>query len=368
MKSGFVAKLARWWMVALFSVIIIALATVAFFFIRALRHEDYIVSASGRQHSDIRVFYTDNDLFEENPIPGHLDFMMSHTDYIELHNSFSADFSAEMEIYYSYHAVKRFVVRHLGTTDPERFVYEEVFVLSDSSGQTVASRLNFRAYDDGEPGGVYTLFPHEYIDAYFAFVAAHADTLEQQSVIAPGFRGFSADLHIDFTYTLYSPEFGLHEVIAYGYIISLTTEIYTFIPTGTPAFNWQTNLIVQRVQITLPMALIFTAFLAVALIGLLFSLSKLREDPDSYHREVNLILRKYSNEIVIYDSPTSITKYEPRIVSDFDELLKLAVNLNKHIMCYTDDNFTEFTVIVDDFACIYKIHRDGESAMPIMPG
>jgi len=40
--------------------------------------------------------------------------------------------------------------------------------------------------------------------------------------------------------------------------------------------------------------------------------------------------------------------------------VKLVINLNKHIMCFKDENRAEFVVIIDDFACCYELVFEGD--------
>jgi len=81
-----------------------------------------------------------------------------------------------------------------------------------------------------------------------------------------------------------------------------------------------------------------------------------------YRREADTLLKKYSNEIVVYDKPMSFTSRVQRSVYEFSDMLKLAINLNKHIMCYRDENHTGFVVLVDGVACLYVInYKGGES-------
>jgi len=335
-------------LVLIFSAILLALIIVAVVSIRVYFHNDYIVTASGRHNLNFRVFYLENSIFDENPVPRHLDFLMSYTDYIEIDSSFIATFSNEMDVYYSYRAVKRFIIRHMGTADPSRFVFEEVFQLSETSGAAITNQLVFSAE--------YTVFPKEHIGIYFDFVQDQVRQMESEGVIAQGLRGFSAELWIEFTYTLRAPEFGLNETITHGYRLSLTAEIYTFMTVGTSGFDWHTNIAVQDTVITLPRIVLFVAAFVLSLLGLIYNAKKLKEDPNVYHREVNFIIKKYTHEIVIYDKPVNTSRYEPRIVQEFSELLKLAINLNKHIMCHKGETRTEFAVIVDEFACMYEIN------------
>ena len=87
-----------------------------------------------------------------------------------------------------------------------------------------------------------------------------------------------------------------------------------------------------------------------------------KANPNKYRQEADDILKKYAYEIVVYNKPVDLTKYEPMVVQEFGELLKLAINLNKHIMCYRDEVRTEFVVIVDGYACLYMISYNGDGS------
>jgi len=153
----------------------------------------------------------------------------------------------------------------------------------------------------------------------------------------------------------------LNEALTYGYRLSLSTEVYSFVLTGIPNFEWE-NDPAARNEITLPMIMLFVVLFASSVFGLLYSIKMLKADPNQYRREANNILSKYSYEIVIYNKPVDLTSYAPMIVQEFSELLKLAINLNKHIMCYRDEVHTEFVVIVDGYACLYMINFDGSGS------
>jgi len=43
-------------------------------------------------------------------------------------------------------------------------------------------------------------------------------------------------------------------------------------------------------------------------------------------------------------------------VKEFVDLLKLAINLNKHIMCYKNSTKTQFVIIIDGYACFYEVN------------
>ena len=358
MKTQLFEMLTKWRIALLFSLIPVTLMIVALVYLFVNLREDIAVYASGHQHLDFRVFYLDNIIFSENPIPRNLDFLMSYTDYIEIENGFTANFSEEMIIQYSYRAEKRMVIRQMGA-DAHRIVFEEVYLMSEASGETTADRLHFG-------GDIYTIFPKEHIGLYFEFVEDQARQMAEENVIAQGVRGFTADLLIDFTYTIGSPEFGLNEQITRGYRLPLTTEVYTLYTTGMTNFEWQETL-TARNEITLPVAVIFVAVFILSLYQLLRTIKKLMADPNKYRQEVNDILRKYAYEIVVYEEPAELARYPLRTVQEFDELLKLAVNLNKHIMCYKNDTYAEFVTIVDEYACVYVINYD-EGASELYAG
>ena len=356
-----IKKIVQWWPVMVFSLIILSLIITATGYLVAYFREDVFVTASGRQSLGFRVFYTENNLFQDNPISPHIDFLISFTDHIEVDNSFSATFSQEMDIYYSYVSQKRLIIRPLASN---RVVFEEIVPMSESSGRITANRLNFSARNDNGPGGTYTIFPMDYVALYFRFIEEQSHQMRAMNVIAQNLRGFSAELIIEFTYEIRVPEFGLHEILTHGYLLSLTTEVYSFALTGDSNFDWEYNLTLQDLAITLPMIIFFVILFALGLTGLLYNVKRLTADPDVSRREADAILKKYANEIVVYDRPVDLQIYTPRLVEEFSELLKLTINLNKHIMCYKDENRTEFVTIVDSFACMYEIHHNGSGSEP----
>jgi len=316
--------------------------------------EDIIVSASGRQNLDFRVFYIENEFFDENPIPQHLNFLISYTDYIEVNNSFTANFSEEMDIYYNYHAEKRLVIQY-NVNNHNLIVFEKVYPLSEISGMIRANALAFDTGNDGSPSGTYTIYPKDYIELYLGFIEEHALKMEAENTAAQGFRSFSAELFISFTHSIYAPYFDLDETLQQSYQFSLSAEIYSFEITGESTFEWENVVPSQVAEISLPFVILFIAVFALSVLGLFYSIREWMADPNPYRQKVNSIMQKYSSEIVVYDKPVDLRQYTPIAVQDFPELLKLAINLNKHIMCYRDKTHAEFVTIVDGYACTYRI-------------
>jgi len=350
----YLAKLPIWWVTFLFSFMVLTLFALTISYLRMYFSEDIIVSASGRQILDFRVFYLENEFFDENPIPQHLNFLISYTDYIEVDNSFTANFSEDMDIYYSYRAEKRLVIQY-NVNNLNHIVFEKVYPLSEISGVIRANALAFDTGDDGSPSGTYTIYPKDYIELYQGFIEEHISKMETENTIAQGLRNFSAELFISFAHSIYAPYFDLDETLQQSYQFSLSAEIYSFEITGESTFEWENDAPSQVAEISLPIIISFIAVFALSVLGLLYSIREWMADPNPYRQKVNNIMQKYSSEIVVYDKPVDLRQYTPIAVQDFPELLKLAINLNKHIMCYKDKTHAEFVTIVDGYACTYRI-------------
>ena len=342
--------------------LIIATIVVGIFFVVANLREDIITSfgMSGRMDIDFDVFYLPNNIWDENPVPPHLHFLMSLTDFIEARSDLTATFSEEVTVEYTYTAVKTLEITYMGAvgggTNP--LLFQEIHVLSEQEGQQTATRLNFRADNPLSPGGAYQIDPRPFIDTYFEVMAYQRYRMARENIIARGFRGMSAELNIDFTYTLRIREYGINQRITRGYRLLLTGEVYSFISTGDSAsFSDSVNISVIPGGIEVgayayaALALVFVTGLA----GLIHSIIKLTADPNEFRREATRILKKYNGEIVVVDKPVDTSLYKEMIVQDFMELLKLAVNLSKHIMCYHNEDIAQYVIIIDGYIYVYFI-------------
>jgi len=379
-------KYMRFMLTAICYIIILAQTVVAVLYLLEHSDDDVVVWLSGEHSLDFQVFYFEDTHFGKNPNPicQSQDFLMSHTDYIEIYSSFTIDVSERMDLYYSYSAQARLVIRNIATTDGSsgNIVFQEVFPLNDLTGQIAADQLStrvimdngsliniyqfrFNAQDsDYAPDGMFRIYPAEFIEKYIEFIESHSQQLEYQSqqlgignVIAQGLRGFSAELVVDFKFGIRSGSagMGLNQVATYGYHFPLTTEVFNLATAGTPNIEWERIVIANSGGATLPIIVIFVIIFAASVFGVIYNLRQFTANTNLHQREADEILKKYSNEIVVYDKPVNLTQYESIPVQEFGELLKLAVNLNKHIMCYRDDLHTSFVVIVDNFACLYTI-------------
>ena len=347
-------------MITFWILIILGCLTVAMFYIMAHFSEDIVVNfdVNGRHDLDFSVFYLPNQIWEENPKPRDLYFLMSFTDFIEVKSGLSVTLSEETQIDYSFTATERLVIRYrIGAdADSSPVVFTEEIILSEQSGSRVTNRLRFNAEDEMSPGGVYTLHPRPHIDTYFDFVASQAYQMYGENLTTLGLRGFSAELFIDFTYTINIPEHKITETITQGYRISLTSEVYSLVVTGQPSFGLSFLVYKhENVEITMPLVVLFVAVFSAGVFGLVYTLRRYAADPLPNRHKALTILKKYAGEIVVTDNLVDLTQYKLMIVKEFSELLKLAVNLSKHIMCYHDIDRAEFVTIVDGYAYTFSL-------------
>ena len=343
--------------IGLSGLLLIAVVIFAFVHIFARPDTQDGFTVSGNTTSDYRVFYLPNEFWPDNPVNHNLGFLMSFTDFIEVDSRFNAQLDGDAEIFYSYNAVKTFVIRYMGSVDGtiNPVVFREVFELSQASGSAHTDRLSFP--NGTGISGTYTIFPKDYTDLYLNFVAAQGQQMRDENVIATGLRGFSAELLIDFTYNIRIPEKSINETVALGYRLSLTTEVFTLTTTGNVGSTFSITIGEggEPAPVALFTIVILVIFAGLGVYGLVRGLDRFNADPNPRRREANTIIKKYSNEIVVSDTLLSLQEYKALVVKDFETLLRLAINLNKHIMCYNDDNRADFAVIVDSYAYHFGI-------------
>ncbi|MCL2378014.1 MAG: DUF5305 domain-containing protein [Defluviitaleaceae bacterium] len=361
-KSNFPAFLA----VMLGSLIILMAIIIAVIYFAVPERQAQTVEVSGRAEARFRVYYLDNVIFEENPISPNLHFLMSFTDYLEVDGRFNADFSEEVEFYYTYTASKRFVIRHVETGDGNLnpIVFQKDVPLSQGEGNMVADSLRLpgnSGYNANGNWGTYVVDPREYVDLYFEFIEEQRRQMYQEGIHALNLRGFSGELFVDFEYEVYIPEWGIRETASHGYRMLISTEVYFLATTGNHTFN---GSIVDEgsgpIQLTLPRVVIYVLLVCLGVYGILKGIKGLQAQPNPKHQKALDIIKKYSNEIVVTSVPLPIEGRTPVHVDEFDPLLRLAINLNKHISCFHDSISAEFVVIVDEYAYSYQIDYEHE--------
>ncbi|MCL2572341.1 MAG: DUF5305 domain-containing protein [Defluviitaleaceae bacterium] len=352
-----------YWRFATSTVLIFVVFILLLVYVIALMRGETNTEVSGRARLDFRVFYLENDIFDENPIPQNLHFLMSFTDYIEVDAGFSAWFDDEFQIYYEYTATEHLVIRYMATGDANMnpVVFEDKRELSNLSGSTHARYINSAGASNGL-GGSYTINPRPHIDTYLHFVHEQSQQMHAENLIARGVRGFSAELFLDFTFTITVPELDFRQTLSHGYRLSLSTEVYSFIITGHPTFIETIPLTVINLPFTMSffMVVFLVAIFTLSVYCFYLGVKQLRADTNERKQKTLDILKKYANEIIIRDIPLNLIKYEIYKVNAFEELLKLAINLNKHIMCHHNDKQAEFAVIVEGYA-YYFITKYTES-------
>ena len=326
------------------------------------RDEVYI-GAHGRAYTGFRVFYLENDFFPENPVQNQMAFLMSFTDFVEVDSRFNLRLDREAEIFYNYSASKRFIIRYMGSLGgvANPIVFEDYHPLSTYGGRGYGTWFSFPP-NEGGPGGTYTVHPKIYTDLYLDFVAAQLYMMYAENVIAQSLRGFSAEIVIEFRYNIIIPVWGINETTVQGYRLDLSSEIFTLTSIGGHNNAWDRFIYLTEPppQITIPIAIIFIFAAAVGVYGLIASIGRLGADPNEARREASAILSKYSNEIVLSEDSLSLSDYRITKMKDFHALLKLAVILGKHIICYHDDEAAEFAVMVENSAYYFRIYFEAD--------
>jgi len=358
------SKLVQYWAVTLIVFSSIVILTVLVFSVRYITNhisDDEIFTVSGRSNVSFRVFYIENNVkFPYNPISDNLsNFLMSFTDFIEVDSHFSVRLSEEVEVIYTYTVTERLVVRHMGTSDGNLnpIVFEISNTISEREGSIIGYNIQYPPITIREDMGTYRLIPREHIRKYLSFVAYQQEQLNNEGILARDIRGFSAELFIDFEYSITIPERGITSPIVgtRGYRISLSSEVYSITTTGSPTFSDEVNLSPPTQQITLARALPFVGIISIGALGIFIGIKKLQEDPNEHRQEALMIFKKYANEIVESDSKLPLSQYTLIHVREFDMLLKLVVDLNKHIMCYHNEEYVEFATVVDEYVYYFKI-------------
>ena len=353
-----IKSMALYWRFAASTLLIIVVFLMLTIYLAAQMRGETSTEISGRAWVDFRVFYLDNDVFDENPIPQNLHFLMSFTDYLEVDANFSAWFDDNFHIYYEYTATEHLVIRYMATGDANMnpVVYEDRWVLSNASGSVHAHNINSASSSNGI-GGSYTINPMPHIDTYLHFIYHQNRQMHEENIIARGVRGFSAELFVDFAFTISVPELDFRQTINHGYRLSLSTEVYSLLITGHPAFTETIPLPVINLPFTMSffMVVFLSVVFALSVYCFYLGIKQLQADPNMYKQKALNLIKKYTNEIVIRDISLDLVKYEIFRVDAFEELLKLAINLNKHIICHHNDSHAEFAVIVEEYAYYFSI-------------
>ena len=352
------------------SLILVIILTVGF--ILSLTSPNANLHATGRNNVNFTVYYLENNVFGGGAATRNLHYLMSFTDFIEIENSFFADFSHSGNISYTYTATETLHIKHMrgngngnGNGNANPVVYEEQISLKEISGETFGNHLYFGGYegenvDFGEtPGGIYILHPKAHIVTYRHFVEEQTKQMKKEDVVTSRPVTFSAELVVNFTYSVHIKENGFSETITRGLVIPLSDEVFSPEDTGSPMFE----VSVQLREFMLPgllSVILLVLWLAAPVAGICYCIRRIKTEKDPRHSEFNNILKKYSDEITILLEPIDLHGCKIQNVPHFTELLKLAINLNNHILCYHNEEKAQFCVISEGYAHCYEILFDDE--------
>jgi hypothetical protein len=300
-----------------------------------------------------QVHYLENDVFHGGARPHGVHYLTSYTDYIEVGSSFSAeygDIGEDIDVTYHFTATETLAIfQQRGGSGGTPAVYREKTTLSTESGKEIPD------------GGTYVFDPKEYIETYRHFIEAHIAQMVAQDVIPEKVPSFSAELLVDFTYQVRVSAGGqgkvvLNQAITRGLRIPLTNEVYTCEDTGVPSFGSSVALRQFRMP-GLPVCILLALWIAANVAGIYYGARRPADADSSYRREVERILHRYSDEIIVPSQPVDLSGYAAVHLLKFQEILNLAINLNKCILCAHDGEKAEFCVIADGFLYLYRMEN-----------
>ena len=334
-------------------IFVTAVLVFAAFYIGTSFEEAELVEVTGRMQTAFAVYYVENDLFPDNPVPANLHFIRQLTDYIKLTSGFSADFGRVLNVFYVYTARMHFVVQYTGSGMP--VIFEETVVLSEVEGSSSAASLFFSPDNPNTPGGEYTIDLNDFETRFYDFVQQAVELQEAVDEDGAIIRNFGANLGVEFTYNIRVPAIGINETVTNGFNIPLGTSVFTLDVIGPSGFISSTAISPESPPLQLPLLAAFAAGLLLGGIGLYFGFKFLNDEENEKRKKANDIIKKYNTEIVISKDELDVSGLKLVMVDEFEGILKLSVNLGKHINCYKNHAKAEFTTVVDNFAYCYRI-------------
>jgi len=334
---------------------ILSLTVIAYLYLNLTtynQNNNETFEASGSINVDFNVFYIENYLYPDNPMPQNLNFFMSFTDFIEVESRIFARFSEEVEAHSTYTSAKRLIIRHRGSVSDEinPIVYEHIYPLSYINDSTVGLELSL------PDAGAYTIFPEQFFDIYLDFVEEY----ERLNFATGNQANFFAELHIEFNYDISIPARNITESVTASYHLPLT-EVYSFVSlTDNSTFSQSLDLSGSQLQATLPFILLFVIAFSLSSYLLFKGIKNMQNESDEFNNEFSKISKKYADEIIESDesllpSSASTSPYTCIKVLKFESLLNLAINSNEQIISYQNDERAEFVVVKGDFMYYYEI-------------
>jgi len=316
---------------------------------------DATLHMAGRHDVGYRVFYMDNGIFDNGSMPNNRHYLMSFTDYWEFESYFSTHFSQVLDIAYNYSVTSTLAIRHIrgNNSSISPIVHDVKSTLAEGSGSVTGDSINLS-------NGIFTIDPRGYIDAYFEFVAKQQAQMYRENIITDRATHFSAELAVMFIYQIRSAGGEVNETFTRGYTIPLTTEVYYFSSTGMGTFERSITLRAFTMPSLFTMIVLVLWFVGL-IYGVFSSLQKLTQDSNTYRRELKRILSRYGDEIATAQEPAELSEYKTVTFASFAELLKLAVNMGRQIICSHTDTKADFWVIADGCVFCFSLNNDSAS-------
>ena len=336
------------------NLIIIAVVALSYFLAGSSPVEEF--HATVRNDVDFTVHYHDNDVFGGGARPHGKHYLMSYTDFIEVEHSLSAAFDDDVEVSFRCSVTETILIRHIRSSDRNSnpIVYIEEFPVSEIEGVTIGRRITFYSNENGQDGGVYIIYPYEHIDVYRDFVSKHNSQMRNMDVTTDRSLLFSAEIYINITYNLRIGEKGINQTFTRGVTIPISSEVFLPELTGEQVSELSTST-ESADRLGFLSIILLVAWFSLLVYGFSYSIRRLVTMNADEHRLVDSVIKKYSDELVMSTAPIDLSGYAVVPVRQFQELLKSAIILGKHIICHHDERSAAFCVIDGDHAYFYEV-------------
>ncbi|MCL2411151.1 MAG: DUF5305 domain-containing protein [Treponema sp.] len=357
-KSGRFKKII---MVIVGGMIIVPAIVLAILYATTFVADVTFVEAGIRNNTNFSVFYIENDIFLENPIQT-TSFLRHFTDFIEIENSFSMDITEDLEIIYNFHVKKTLQIHHLGGGS-STVIFTDSAEIDGAAGTTFGNRLYFPSTNgDGEPGGTYRFYPSEYAAIFSDFLASNEYHMGGE-VNPNNFRNYSAELSIEFTYRILTAPINFDQqlVSTSGYKFSIDQDVFSLESIGNSSSTASANIEEDMPDVDIIIVAALGSAVVVGMVLIFLGMRNMTVKISEFEQKTNDILKKYAGEIVVSKNPINLSGYKIMLVDDFEDILKLSVNLNKHVMCHHSSSRAEFCTVVGEYAYFYSI-SNGEKA------
>ena len=328
--------------------------------------QDIVHTLNANSNLRFNVHYVDNNIWGSGPVDNSYDFLMSFVDYITVESTGTLSFSETMVVSYSYHVTEQLIIRSGSGADVNALpvVYTQEYLLSEGEGEVTARNLRFGNPDDGmSAGGSFVLDPIRHIETYRQFIHEQTQQMDERNLQVAGGRAFSADMVLTIVVRFSADDtteqgirFGT-QTLTTGYRIPLTNEVFMLHSLGTGISSVSASHVIGLAgEITTGHILFLASSVVVNVWGIVYVLSLMTRDNNKIRYRTDRLIKKYTNEVLVVPYPHQLSGHPVEPVSNFKDLLKLGVNLNKHITCYRTDDEAHFYVAIDGL--VYHYHED----------